>query len=100
MELHYPLILDGSTGTQLQKRGYDGGVCAEAWSIDHPEVVRDFQKEYLQYDSEYYIGFNKENDFYEHIPDKTVFANSDTFFPGTAYNLNFAIKKGDLHHGK
>ena len=25
MELHYPLILDGSTGTQLQKRGYDGG---------------------------------------------------------------------------
>lgn len=59
-----------------------------------------FQKEYLQYDSEYYIGFNKENDFYEHIPDKTVFANSDTFFPGTAYNLNFAIKKGDLHHGK
>lgn len=48
MELHYPLILDGSTGTQLQKRGYDGGVCAEAWSIDHPEVVRDFQKEYLQ----------------------------------------------------
>ena len=48
MELHYPLILDGSTGTQLQKRGYDGSVCAEAWSIDHPEVVRDFQKEYLQ----------------------------------------------------
>ena len=59
-----------------------------------------FQKEFLQYDSECYIGFNKENDFYEHIPDRTVFANSDTFFPGTAYNLNFAIKKGDLHYGK
>lgn len=58
-----------------------------------------FQKEFLQYDSECYIGFNKENDFYEHIPDKAVFENSDTFFPGTAYNLNFAIK-GDIHYGK
>ena len=29
MELNFPLILDGATGTQLQKRGYDGTVCAE-----------------------------------------------------------------------
>ncbi|MGN0618469.1 MAG: hypothetical protein ACI4J7_05560 [Ruminiclostridium sp.] len=59
-----------------------------------------FQKEFLQYDSDQYIWFNKENDFYAHIPDKTTFADSNTFFPGTAYNLNFAIKKGDLYHGE
>ncbi len=47
MELHYPLILDGSTGTQLQKRGYEGGVCSEQWSLEHPEVVRAFQQEYI-----------------------------------------------------
>ena len=29
MELNFPLILDGATGTQLQKRGYDGTDCAE-----------------------------------------------------------------------
>ena len=26
MELHFPLILDGATGTELQKRGYTGDV--------------------------------------------------------------------------
>lgn len=56
-----------------------------------------FHKEFLQYDSDNYIGFNKDNDFYEHIPDESVFANSKTFFPGTAYNLNFVIKKGEIH---
>ena len=31
MELTFPLILDGATGTELQKRGFTGGGCAEAW---------------------------------------------------------------------
>ncbi len=47
MEIHYPLILDGSTGTQLQKRGFEGGMASEAWSMLHPEVVKAFQNEYL-----------------------------------------------------
>ncbi len=58
-----------------------------------------FRKDFLQYDSDSYIGFNKENDFFNHAPEETLFANNRTFFPGTAYNLNFAIKKGDLNHG-
>ena len=29
MELRFPLLLDGATGTQLHKRGYTGGKCAE-----------------------------------------------------------------------
>ena len=35
MELRFPLILDGATGTELQKRGYTGDVCAEQWTLDH-----------------------------------------------------------------
>ena len=48
MEIHYPLILDGSTGTQLQKRGFEGGMSSESWSMLHPEVVKAFQKEYIE----------------------------------------------------
>ena len=59
-----------------------------------------FLKEFLQYDDNQYIGFNKQNDFSHHIPDESVFRNCNTFFPGTAYNLNFAIRKGDLDNGE
>ena len=48
MELKYPLILDGATGTQLQKRGFDSSICAEEWVLQHPEVIRDVQNSYIE----------------------------------------------------
>lgn len=59
-----------------------------------------FSKELLQYDEDNYIGFNNENDFFKHIPESSIFDLSDTYFPGTAYNLNFAIKKGEIENGQ
>ena len=59
-----------------------------------------FMKELLQYDSDNYIGFNVENDFFNYIPDCSIFKVSTTYFPGTAYNLNFAIRKGEIENGK
>ena len=47
MEWNYPLILDGATGTQLQKRGYTGGECAEKWVVEHPEAILDIQRRYV-----------------------------------------------------
>lgn len=47
MELSYPLILDGATGTQLQKRGFDGSDCAEAWILEHPETILEIQRAYV-----------------------------------------------------
>lgn len=35
MEIRFPLILDGATGTELQKRGYMGDVSAEQWVLEH-----------------------------------------------------------------
>lgn len=40
------VILDGATGTNLQKRGMPAGVCPEQWIIEHPEVLAQLQKEY------------------------------------------------------
>lgn len=47
MELHFPLILDGATGTELQKRGYTGDVSAEQWTLSHPEAIRAIQRDYV-----------------------------------------------------
>lgn len=41
------MILDGATGTELQKRGMPKGVCPEKWVIDNPEVLIDVQREYV-----------------------------------------------------
>lgn len=47
MNFQFPLILDGATGTQLQKRGFTGGKCAEEWVLEHPDTLREIQKEYI-----------------------------------------------------
>ena len=47
MEIRFPLILDGATGTELQKRGYMGDVSAEQWVLKHPESILDIQKSYV-----------------------------------------------------
>jgi 5-methyltetrahydrofolate--homocysteine methyltransferase len=33
------LILDGATGTQLQKRGMPAGVCPETWCLKNPDIL-------------------------------------------------------------
>lgn len=41
------VILDGATGTELQKRGMPAGVCPEKWVIENPEVIIGIQKAYI-----------------------------------------------------
>ncbi|MDE7425101.1 MAG: hypothetical protein K2N51_15680, partial [Lachnospiraceae bacterium] len=52
-----------------------------------------FFHEYLKYDNNNFIGFNEQGDFLSYIPDESIFSSIITNIPGTAYNLNFAIKK-------
>ncbi|WP_346697670.1 homocysteine S-methyltransferase family protein [Catenibacillus scindens] len=40
------IIVDGATGTNLQKRGMPGNVCPEQWILDHPEIYTELVKEY------------------------------------------------------
>lgn len=42
------LVLDGATGTELQKRGMPQGVCPEKWVIDNRDVIIDIQKGYVE----------------------------------------------------
>ena len=52
MEIRFPLILDGATGTELQKHGYAGDVSAEQWTLAHPDILREIQRGYVAAESQ------------------------------------------------
>lgn len=42
------VLLDGATGSNLLKRGMPAGVCPEQWILEHPEVMKGLQQEFVQ----------------------------------------------------
>ena len=40
------IILDGATGTELQKKGLPAGVCPEIWCLENPAVIQDVHASY------------------------------------------------------
>lgn len=48
MELHFPILLDGATGTELQKKGYAGGISAEQWVLENPDAIRELHSAYIE----------------------------------------------------
>ena len=43
-----PLILDGATGSNLQKAGMPRGCCTEKWILEHPHALLQLQQEYVE----------------------------------------------------
>ncbi|MGE7753238.1 hypothetical protein [Lysinibacillus fusiformis] len=52
-----------------------------------------FERDMLSYNEDGWIGFNKEEDFLTNIPKRDILGQSAINMPGTAYNLNFVMKK-------
>lgn len=42
------VILDGATGSNLQRAGMPTGVCPEQWILEHPQALIDLQRAYVQ----------------------------------------------------
>ncbi|MDD6037869.1 MAG: homocysteine S-methyltransferase family protein [bacterium] len=42
------IVLDGATGTNLQKAGMPIGVCPEKWILEHPQALIDLQRAYVE----------------------------------------------------
>jgi len=51
------LVLDGATGTELQKRGMPAGVSPEKWVLDNPRALIDLQKKYFRSGSNVVLSF-------------------------------------------
>ena len=47
LDKHY-LMLDGATGSVLQKRGMPAGVCPELWILENKEIMQNLQREYIE----------------------------------------------------
>ena len=43
-----PILLDGATGSNLQKAGMPRGCCTEAWILDNPNALTDLQRRYAE----------------------------------------------------
>jgi 5-methyltetrahydrofolate--homocysteine methyltransferase len=56
-------ILDGATGTELQKRGLPAGACPELWNVENPDPIRAVAQSYVDAGSDIIItnsfGANK-----------------------------------------
>ncbi len=53
---HYPIILDGATGTNLQKAGLKQGECVERWIIENSHVLEELQRGYVNSGSQMLIA--------------------------------------------
>lgn len=42
------VCLDGATGTNLTVRGMPKGISTEAWVLEHPEVLQNLQREFIE----------------------------------------------------
>lgn len=42
-----PLVLDGATGSNLQKKGMPAGVCPEQWILEHRDIMTSLQRDFV-----------------------------------------------------
>ena len=42
------IYFDGGMGTMLQKRGLKSGDLPEFWNLEHPEIIEDIHRQYLE----------------------------------------------------
>jgi 5-methyltetrahydrofolate--homocysteine methyltransferase len=45
---HAPVLLDGATGTELQARGLESGVCPDTWNLSHASEVETLARAYVE----------------------------------------------------
>ena len=41
------ILLDGATGSELRRRGMPVGIATELWAWEHPDIVTELQREYV-----------------------------------------------------
>ena len=52
-----------------------------------------FMPELIEYNDDEWVGFNKDKDFINRIPDDEVISYSDTYLNGTGYNLTLIYRR-------
>lgn len=85
--------VSGGTGLtklicSLEKRSEDHN----CYVVSGTRVIN-FIREFLEYDDDNWIGFNEDGNFQSGIPNSRIISYCPVYIPGTAYNLNFVMRK-------
>lgn len=74
-----PLLLDGACATNLMKQGMPSNVCIEKWILEHPKIVENLQKEYIESGSKAILaptfGANRNKLSFYNLGDKIDYIN-------------------------
>lgn len=85
-------VTTGGTGlTKLIKSLEEESDAYECYVISGRRILV-FKHEYMKYNDDGWIGFNKENNFLEKPPSLAILGSAPIFFPGTGYNLTFVME--------
>lgn len=87
--------LDSTGGTgltvlinSLQKEAY-GEYC---YIMSGNKIIT-FNKDFINFDENHWLSFNAQGDFFNQLPEEELLLVSKVYLPGTAYNLNFVMKR-------
>lgn len=87
----------GGTGlTQLLRGLQDRSDAYECYLLSADRRYS-FIKNILSHNADSWIGFNEQSDFFNTLPDGKFISASNLYMPGTAYNLNFVMKREENH---
>lgn len=56
MDLRHPILMDGATGTELQKLGMPAGTATALWAAEHPEAICSVYRSYLSAGTQFLIA--------------------------------------------
>lgn len=85
-------VLTGGIGLTLLIKSIEERADSHACYVVSGDRKIIFKHDYLEYNKDYWIGFNSSNNYLKEPPDIGVLKRSEFYMPGTAYNLNFVMK--------
>lgn len=85
----------GGTGLTVLINSLQNEAYGEYCYIMSGNKIIYFHKDYINFDENHWLTFNKQGNFFHQLPDEKLLWLSNVYLPGTAYNLNFVMKKGE-----
>lgn len=85
-------VMGGKGLTSLLKALGDRSADQYCYMFSGESIIL-LKKSHMKFNNTNMIGFNEQNDFINAIPEEGILIRSQTYFPGTVYNLSFVIRK-------
>lgn len=85
--------MTGGTGLTKLIKSLETRSEAHMCYVQSGERMIVFRPEYLTYNNDGWLGFNESNNYISDAPQNSLFSSNCYTLPGTAFNLNFVMKR-------